>query len=342
MKKQVFNVVVMLLISIISTESFAGDYEINEFEICTASGDQARPDISRDNVVWIDHRTSDYKVHFKSLSSNEQTVISTSITHPNYGTSIDGNIITWGDNRTGVDHWYDIYGYNISTSSEFLISPQGGYRLQPDLKNNIVVWCESAPGGFDIDGYDLSTGIRFPVCTNALEQRYPATNGNIVVWQDERNGDRYDIYGYDIATQTEFPICTENDEQDFPAISENYVVWRDIRNGKYDIYGYDLNTQTELQIALGLDNQEFPAISGNIVVWHENRNGDYDIYGYDILTQTEFPIATGLGDQIFPSISGNTVVWEMNGDIYGATIPEPMTLSLLSLGGLTIFRRRRK
>ena len=103
---------------------------------------------------------------------------------------------------------------NISTSSEFLISPQGGYRLGSDVKSNIVVWHESAPGdhNFDIYGYDISTDTQFPVSTNTLMQWNPSTNGNIVVWQDERNGNRvnYDIYGYDIATQTEFSICTEN------------------------------------------------------------------------------------------------------------------------------------
>ncbi|MFH1616581.1 MAG: hypothetical protein ABIG61_16040, partial [Planctomycetota bacterium] len=94
------------------------------------------------------------------------------------------------------------------------------------------------------------------------------------------------------------------------------------------------------QIAVGLGNQEYPAISGNIVVWHENRNGDWDIYGYDLLTQTEFAVATGLGDQMHPAISGNTVIWESGGDIYGAVIPEPCSLFLISLGSL--FLRKRK
>ncbi|MHB9070218.1 MAG: PEP-CTERM sorting domain-containing protein, partial [Sedimentisphaerales bacterium] len=82
------------------------------------------------------------------------------------------------------------------------------------------------------------------------------------------------------------------------------------------------------------------SIDGNLLVWMDDRNGDYDIFGYDLLTQTEFAIATGLGDQLRPAISGNIVVWEMNGDIYGTTIPEPCSLFLIGLGGLLLRKRK--
>jgi len=40
-------------------------------------------------------------------------------------------------------------------------------------------------------------------------------------------------------------------------------------------------------------------------------------------------------------MKGNIVVWESDGDIYGAEIPEPATLSLLALGAISLLKRRR-
>ena len=154
-------------------------------------------------------------------------------------------------------------------------------------------------------------------------------------------------FGFDI-----FPICTEPGEPEgsllSPKVSGDTVVWWDFRNLTADIYGYNLLTKTEFAVATDeISSDDYPKIDGNVVVWHKvNEQGASDVFGYNLNTQAQFAISTGAENELLPDVGGNYAVWQDyrngNSDIYGAEIiPEPMTLSLLSLGGLTIFRRRR-
>ena len=238
--------------------------------------------------------------------------------------SISGNIIVWEDWRNGSD----IYGYELSTNTEFVICGiELSFQFSPSISGDIVVWVDDRHGNGDIYCYDLSTSTEFPICTDLSWQSSPSISGDIVVWGDGRNGN-HDIYGYDLATSTEFPICTDLPEfRASPLISGDIVVWEDFRNGDSDIYGYDLSTSTEFAICTDPAWQYSPSVSGDIVVWRDERNNfDYfygDIYGYDLSTSTEFAICTDPSDQSNPSISGDIVVWRdyrdpnSNGDIYG-------------------------
>ncbi|MHB9071851.1 MAG: hypothetical protein ACYC54_15935, partial [Sedimentisphaerales bacterium] len=311
-------------------------------------GGKSFPVIDGDIVVWIDAvfgNGPSGPIHYKNLSTGQDNVITSSLTSTWLGWSpaIDGDKIVWSDSAT-----MGFYGYNISTQTGFVVCDDGKQRPGIDIYGDIVYGVEwKGSDDYDIYEYDISSGTRTPISTAPGYQYEPATNGEVVVWSDLRvgyhtGGENWDIYGYDLATQTEFQITTAPDHQEFVDISGNIVVWQDDRNryGEdgtlHDIYGYDLDTQMEFAICTNTARQEQPSIDGNLLVWMDDRNGDYDIFGYDLLTQTEFAIATGLGDQLRPTISGNIVVWEMNGDIYGATIPEPCSLLLIGLGGLVL------
>jgi len=353
---------VLVLLMVMAVVVFGLNGQVSGFDvfpICTGSGIVSPPSISGNIVVWGDSRNGGWDVYSYDLSTGTEFAITTNQSahiHPLQPPAIDGDIVVWSDIRNIVlnDNNTDIYGYNLSTNTEFPISTapvQQGTHVA--VNGDIVAWVQwKGSDDYDIYGYDLSTQVEFPISTAAGYQYEPATNGEVVVWSDLRvgydtGGENWDIYGYDLSTQTEFQITTADDHQEFADISGNIVVWQDDRNryGEegtlHDIYGYDLDTQTEFSICTNNARQEQPAISGNFVVWMDDRNGDYDIFGYDLTTQTEFPIATGLGDQLKPAISGNTVVWESGGDIYGAVIPEPCTLTLLAFGGIALVRRKR-
>ena len=90
------------------------------------------------------------------------------------------------------------------------------------------------------------------------------------------------------------------------------------------------------------------AIDGsNIVGWYEDGGGNNHGFNYDISTNTYTTLdVPGAADTYAHSIDGGNIVgWYVahGGGIYGflAAIPEPATLSLLSLGGLILLRRRR-
>ena len=228
----------------------------------------------------------------------------------------------------------DIYGYNLSDESGFVVCTEGHRQREPAIGGRFVVWRDYrtfGSTGTDIYGADISDPNEpneFAVCTAVEGQMDPAIDGNIVVWDDYRTGSKHDIYGYDLSTETEFPICIKSSHQDQPDISGNIVVWRDNRGDDYDIYGADITNPdepNEFVICDANGDQKRPVISGDIVVWEDNRDPNLAIYGYDLSTDVEFFIVSG--EIANCDISGNIVVWQDNRDgewdIYGADITNP-------------------
>ena len=341
MRKKIVVLVMGVVVWGVGSSQVRG-YDVTPFVVCDAEGEQTRPDISGNTVVWVDGRNEGYhSIYGKNLSTENEFSISTSRTDP-WKPAIDGDTIVWTDRRnTGPlnSNDFDYYGYNISIQTEFLVWADGEQRPGIDLVGDTLVGLEYIPTSA-IYGYNILSGTRFPICAGPDEQRGGAvTNGNIVVWEDRRTGN-WDIYKYDLLTQNESLVITGNNDSLGPGISGDNIVWIDNRNGSSDVYGYSSNTQTEFSICIEDGPQGPIAISNNIVVWQDQRNGNWDIFGYDILTKTEFPIAIGLGDQLNPAISGNTVVWESGGDIYGAVIPEPCSLLLIGFGSLILRKRK--
>jgi beta propeller repeat protein len=228
--------------------------------------------------------------------------------------NVSGDIVVWQDGRT--DSGGDIYGYDLTTGTEFVIASGASYdQVSPAVSGDIVVWQDNRNGNQDIFGYDLAAASNpeFPICIVAGTQNTPAIDGDYVVWRDNREDSGGDIYGYNLAEAEEFLIAGGNSfDQINPAISGDIVVWQDNRNGTQDIYGYDLSTAATFPICTVAGNQTAPAISGNFVIWQDDRaDSGGDIYGYDLISQREFPVSVGTEyDQISPSISGDIVVWQ--------------------------------
>ena len=92
----------------------------------------------------------------------------------------------------------------------------------------------------------------------------------------------------------------------------------------------------------------YPQISGSTVAWVGDDGNDTEVFVYDG-TET-WQLTENNGNDDCPYVSGSSVVWvgrEGPGGfgsphVYMATyIPEPTTLSLLLIGGLTVLKRRR-
>ena len=101
----------------------------------------------------------------------------------------------WYDNRNGDR---DIYGYDLSSGSEFPICTASADQQYPVISGDIVVWHDKRHGNGSIYGYNLSASYEFPICTNPFEQNSPDVSGDVVVWADFRNAGEFpnvDIYG---------------------------------------------------------------------------------------------------------------------------------------------------
>ena len=69
---------VMMVVVIGVGSSWAGEYQINQFEVYSGTGGQSHPVIDGDIVVWIDAEFGNGPsgpVHYKNLSSGQDVII---------------------------------------------------------------------------------------------------------------------------------------------------------------------------------------------------------------------------------------------------------------------------
>jgi beta propeller repeat protein len=130
-----------------------------EFAICTAVDSQEQPAISGDIVVWIDARNGNADIYGFDLRTQTEFPICTAA-RTQGPVAISDNIVVWADNRDGVDingdyyfegNW-DIYGYDLTTHTEFPICIADGLQISPSISGNTVVWMDDRNGDWDIYG----------------------------------------------------------------------------------------------------------------------------------------------------------------------------------------------
>jgi len=249
---------------------------------------------------------------------------------------ISGNTVVWRDDRNGND---DIYGYDLSGGGEFEVSVDSRSEDCPDICGNTVVWANNVSGYLYArqlpgDEFTVRDGVGY------LFLR-PAISGNVAAWVEDSGLGEWVVCAADIADPgniDRFEVGTNAVPTGQPAICGDIVVWEKNDGSLWVADIADPSDISEFEI---VSDGAWPAISGNMVVWES----DGSIWGADISDPgniSPFEIAS-VGR--FPAINGNVVAWEVsenNGDIYGAIIPEPFTLSLLTIGGLTLVRRRRR
>ena len=173
-----------------------------DFIICEAEGAQEYPKISGDIVVWQDNRNGgydDFDIYGYNLSSATEFPICTNLSeqrHPD----VSGDIVVWQhlhhyniyhNNSSSSASRYDIHGYDLTTSTEFIICNNSSSQTAPAISGDIVVWVDERNGNYDIYGYNLSSSTEFPICTQSFHQWRPAVSGDVVVWQAGYGGDIY-------------------------------------------------------------------------------------------------------------------------------------------------------
>jgi len=74
----------------------------------------------------------------------------------NFQPRIDGNIVVWQDYRNG--NW-DIYGYDVTSGTEFQITDDTAHQRYPDISGHTVVWTDYRHGPEEIYAANIA-----PVC----------------------------------------------------------------------------------------------------------------------------------------------------------------------------------
>lgn len=312
----------------------------NGVPLCTATNDQALPQITSDGVggaivTWFDGRSGPHDIYAQRVSAagvplwtangvalctaaNGQEVVMIA----SDGTG--GAIVTWEDSRTGFGFGPDIYAQRVSAAGVPQWTPNGvalctaaGAQYQPQIVSDlaagaVVTWLDGRSGPLDIyvqrvsaAGVPLWTADGVALCTAAGYQRFAkivsnGTGGAIVTWEDERSGFGPDIYA------------------------------REVSAG-----GVPLWTADGVALCTAAFAQQSPEIAsdgvfGAIVTWFDQRGGDYDIYaqrvdmlGMPLWTADGVALCTVPYDQAIPRIAsdeagGAIVIWEDGRSGFGA------------------------
>ena len=314
-----------------------------ETRIISNEASQESPDISGNRIVWTDNRDGggwdsnqqpdgNWDIYMYDLSTSTETRVTTDESNQ-VEPAIYEDRIVWADNRNGggrdeygkPDGNWDIYMYDLSTSTETQITSSNSTQWKPSIYGNRIVWEDKRNGNSDVYMYDLSTSTETRITTGESNQNDPAISGNRIVWSDDRN-EGLDIYMYDLSTSTETRITSDSGASKKPDIYNDLIVYEDEDiTGLYVINMYSLSTSTETLIASGRTAD--PEIQGNRIVWMDGRNyedSNTEIYMYDPSTSTETQVTTDNSLQGKPAIYGDRIVWEDwrngNHDIYMFTI----------------------
>ena len=126
-----------------------------EIRITADKALQDRPDIYRDNIIWIDSRNGNQEIFVYNLSTSKEVAISRlrwGYDHP----SIYGNKIVWMDVYEG--NW-EVFMYNLLTSTKTQItnnSSNSQNAVSPEIYENKIVWENENSGNRDIYIYMVS------------------------------------------------------------------------------------------------------------------------------------------------------------------------------------------
>jgi TolB protein len=105
----------------------------------------SHPAISNNIVVW--EKSSD--IYGADISDTHNVIKFSICTEPNsqYTPTIGGYNVVWVDSRNGNQ---DIFGYNLSTQTEFVVTDNSASQTFLAISENIVVWQDNRHGHYDI------------------------------------------------------------------------------------------------------------------------------------------------------------------------------------------------
>jgi hypothetical protein len=228
--------------------------------LCTAAGDQGKPEITSDGaggaiVTWTDRRSGNYDIYAQRVNASgavqwtaDGVALGTAAGNQGYyaitSDGAGGAIATWEDNLSGSP---DIYAQRVNASGT-------------------VQWTA--------DGVALCMAPEFQWNPEILSD---GAGGAIVAWQDRRSG-IWDIYtqwvnawGAVQWTADGVALCTAAGDQTFPTITSDgaggaFVAWYDGRSGNSDIYAQRIDATGNQPIATLLQRYSSSASDQGITV----------------------------------------------------------------------------
>ncbi len=281
------------------------------YPVAIAPGNQHWPGAFGDFVVWFDDAESRPIIRANDLRTGNELRLSREGALPAGPPAISGPIVVWPDYRgeTPTTPWPEphLYAYDLSTRTDFLLSPAPGRQAEPRIDGSLVVWTDyrADPDKGDIYAYDLSARHEFPVVVDPARQAQPAVSGQVVVWQDWRSG-QAQIFARDLGTGDVWPLTPEPGPYEKPLVAGTRAVWLDSSGGTPRVAVYDLAAR----IALAPIPSRSPlALEGNTLVG-QSATGEAIVL-YDLSTGATTPLALLPGGvpEVWAALGAGTVAW---------------------------------
>ncbi|UCG02739.1 MAG: hypothetical protein JSW11_01860, partial [Candidatus Heimdallarchaeota archaeon] len=239
------------------------------------------PRIWGNRIVWQEEDGGDLNIYMYDLSTDSDSdnipnfleasrpdpdpakIEITLETDEQVNPAIYENIIVWEDYRNG--HW-DIYMYDISTSTETQITTNMADQINPAIWGDKIVWQDYRNGDSDIYLYDLTVDSDDNGVPNYLETSRPNPDpAEVLITID--------------------PEVKSDASQINPKIYEKRIVWRDNKNDldgdeitEWDIYMRDLAFSAEVfeesEQRITLESSQYcnhPNIYGDKIVYSNNN-----------------------------------------------------------------------
>ena len=297
------------------------------FAICIDVGGQAGPDIAGNMVVWTDNRNGNLDIYGRDLGRHRNVAVCTNKTqqdNPSVASVVTPSgkvqyVAVWVDKRNHPSSdASDIYGRNITTRTNFLVSRNATIKWYPQIVDHWVTWIEAddSAGPYRVKARDLDTATTYLVATTKVlsppDVDWRQIGAKIVFTSVYTSGNG-NISGRNLPDGAPFNVSQRSTFEWLPDISHNRVVWWE-SGGR--IMMKDLKTGAKKFVASG----SRPRIDGELVTWDGGGHGGTFVTTYvkgaEIYVRNAVRGAgvVAIAQQhltcIFPAISGHTVVWE--------------------------------
>jgi len=293
------------------------------FPVCIEMGGQAGPDIAGNMVVWTDNRNGDLDIYGRNLNSRSDFAVARNKAqqdNPSVAATVVGSrteyVAVWVDKRNHDGG--DIYGRNITTKHNFVVSRSGALKWFPEIIDQWVVWIEAedSAGPYTVKARDLAAAKTYKIATSTVLSSLGVgrrTVGAKTVHTAVYTSSNGDISGRNLPAGAPFRVSQTSAFEWSPDISANRVVWWEA-GGRVMLK--NLKTGKRTYVAQG----SRPRIDGELVTWDGGGKGgsfaiNYKagaaIYVRNIArSKNVVKIVQKNLTCLFPAISGHIVVWE--------------------------------
>jgi beta propeller repeat protein len=270
------------------------------------SASQLQPDISGDQVVWVDTTGGGDIVLYNITDGTETRLTSDPVEQT--APLVSGSFVAWQEIDPGL-FTAGLILHDLRAGTDLPLAPNIFTHV---ISGDQVAWIDL--DNLDLEYYSITPGERGVIVSGEFDKTQLAISGNTAAWVNGSGtcgdppvpGCISAIFMKDLNNGDEVRLVAEIGERSSPVISGNRLAWSDNRDGNSDIYLIqNVNNPSETQLTSDPLGQTSPAIDVNRVAWVNET----DIYTDKPPYNSPEQISTG-GMNLLPRISGNRVVWQ--------------------------------